>query len=206
MITYIYKAYDQLGNKKAGKVAVHTILDARRILRERHLNPYFLEDFKVVKQNIRRRRKRRRIIVAVGAVLIAAALVLSGIMVGYAGRERAPDYSKTGVLKGGSGNLVADTDQGRAFARNIYQAWQSFAPGVINGIEVRKHLMTIYVGRAVRRMSESDLEVLATNSIRALQREFKSNGGTLLIIEDDLTIMEVRYNSFTKSTNIIRYK
>ena len=209
MATFVYKAYDQLGNKKAGKIAVPSELDARRELRDHGLSAYFLEDLRAVKKALRKRKKRRQILAVVGVILISAAMLLSGLMVGYAGRERAltmEDYQSAGVVTGGSGNLVAATDKDKRFARRIYEAWQSFAPGVLTGIEVRKHVMTLYVGRRVSEISDEDLEYLATQSVRAVQREYDSAGATLLIIQDDVPIMEVRYNGFTKSTKITQYK
>lgn len=109
-------------------------------------------------------------------------------------------------MAGGSGNLLADTDEGKQFARKIYEAWQSFAPDVITGIEVRKYFLTLYVDRKVSTIAANDLEFLATQSVRAAQREYDSAGATLLIIQDDVPIMEVRYNGFTRSTRITKYE
>ena len=209
MATFVYKAYDQLGNKKAGKIAVPSELDARRELRDHGLSAYFLEDLRAVKKVLHKRRKRRQILAVVGVVLIAAAMLVSGLMVGYAGRERdltVEDYETAGVVTGGSGNLIAGTDQDKQFARRMHEAWQSFAPGVLTGIEVRKRFMTLYVDRAVSKIPDEDLEYLATTSVRAVQRQYDSAGATLLIIQDDVPIMEVKYNEFTNSTKITRYK
>lgn len=209
MATFVYKAYDQLGNKKAGKIAVPSESDARRELRDHGLSAYFLEDLRIVRKALQKRKKRRQILAIVGVFLIAAAMLLSGLMVGYAGRERGlslENYQTAGAVTGGSGTLVADTDQGKKFARTMYEAWQSFAPGVLTGIEVRKHFLTLYVARNVSEIPEEDLEYLATQSVRALQREYDSAGATLLVILDDVPIMEIRYNGFTKSTKITQYK
>lgn len=88
MATFVYKAYDQLGNKKSGKIAVPSVVDARRELRGRGLNAYFLEDLRAVRIALRKRKKRRQVIAIGGVIAIAAAMLLSGLMVGYAGRER----------------------------------------------------------------------------------------------------------------------
>ena len=209
MTTFVYKAYDQLGNKKAGTLAVASMLDARRELRERGLSAYLIEDLRAFKKALRKRKKRRQILAIVGVVSISLAMLGSGLMVGYAGRDRAltvEEYEAAGVVKGGSGNVVADTQQGRDFASDIYNAWQSFAPGAILGIEVRRGFMTIYVGKKISLIGDEDLEVLATNSARASQRQFGSSGSNVLIIRDDVPILEVRYNGITKSTKITSYK
>lgn len=208
MSTFYYKAYDQLGNKKAGTIGVQSIMDARRELRERGLSAYFLEDLRIVKQVLRRRRKRKKVLLIGGAIVVGAALLFSGLMIGYAGREQdlsVEDYQNAGVLRGGSGNLVASTDQGEAFARRIFDAWQSLAPGVINGIEVRKGFMTLYVSRKVRQVNEDHLEALVTDTARALTREFKSPGANVLVISEDVPMLEVTYNGFSKSTKIKSY-
>jgi len=176
LTTYIYKAYDPAGHKKAGTVVVASIFDARRIIRDKGLKIYFLEDLRVVKKSLRRKKRRRRILYISGTVAIALALVTSGMMVGYAGRDRALDveaYQEIGAIRGQSGSVYAKTDEEKVFAQEIYNVWNSFAPGVITGIEVQQSLMTIYVGRKISQMSDSDREALATSSVRALQREFK---------------------------------
>ena len=209
MATFVYKAYDQLGNKKAGKIAVPSEMDARRELRDHGLSAYFLEDIRAVRKALHKRKKRRKILAIAGVILIAAAMFMSGFMVRYSGRERdlsLEDYQTAGAVTGGSGTLVADSDQGKQFARQMYEAWHSFAPGVLTGIEVRKHFMTLYVARKVSRLPDEDLEYLATQSVSALQRQYDTAGATLLIIQDDVPIMEIRYNGFTKSTKITHYK
>lgn len=208
MATYFYKAYDSAGHKRAGTLRVPTLPLARARLRERGLQTYFLEDLKVVRAETKRRRRRHQIILACGGVLIAGALVLSGLIVGYAARERPTDvaqYQKAGVLDGAAGMVVAKGPDERAFAREMYEAWNSFAPGVMNGIEVTKHLMTIYVSPKIKDMDRRTLETLATNSTRALQRRFNGVGVTLLIVQDNSTVMEISYNSYTRSTKVKSY-
>ena len=209
MATFVYKAYDQLGNKKAGKIAVPSEMDARRELRDHGLSAYFLQDLHAFKRRLKKRKKRQRVLAIGGVIAIAAAMLLSGLMVGYAGREQAltvEDYQAAGVAMGGSGNFVVDTDQGARFARKIYEAWHSFAPGVVNGIEVHKHFMALYVSRKVSSIDDDDLELLATSTVRAVQREYDSAGATLLNNQDDVPIMENKYNRFTKSTKNTHYK
>lgn len=208
MTTFYYKAYDSTGHKRVGTIKEYNVREAQLFLRGRGLKAYFLEDVKIVRKVIRKRRLRHRIIVIGGATAIALALVGSGVLVGYAGREAAPDagqYREAGILKGDSGAVVAITPEAREFARKIYDVWQSFAPGVITGIEARKRFMTIYVNNDIRSMSSQDLEVLASRTCQALQRHFKSAGATLLIFHDDLPIMEVKYNGLTKTTKVKTY-
>ena len=84
MATFVYKAYDQLGNKKAGKIAVPSEMDARRELRDHGLSAYFLEDIRAVRKALHRRKKRRKILAIVGVILIAAAMFMSGAILGRA--------------------------------------------------------------------------------------------------------------------------
>ena len=205
MTTYVYKAYDPAGHKKAGTVVVESVFDARRILRDKGLKIYFLEDLKSVKQQVRRKKRRRRTLYISGSILIALALVTSGVMVGYAGREQAlglEAYQEVGAVRGHAGTVYAKTDAEMAFAQNIYDAWSSFTPGVITGIEVQRSVMTVYVSRKISQVSDNDVEALVTSSVRALQREFGASGTTLLLVKDDVTLMEVRYSPYTRSTNI----
>jgi len=106
------------------------------------------------------------------------------------------------VLRGHAGTIVADSPELQSFAHRIVEAWNSFTPGLITGIEVRKNLMSLYVSSSVKDIGDDDMEVLATNSLRSLQREFKASGVSMLIIEDELTIMELYYSPFTRSMKI----
>ncbi len=205
MIKYVYKADNAYGDERAGTVVAPSESDARRLLREKGLVSTFLEDIRVYKQKRHRRRRRRRILIRSGAGLIGVAILVSVWMAVAGNRETAPTVKalqEGGVLRGHAGTIVADTPALRTFARRIINAWNGFAPGLIMGIEVQKNLMTLYVNGTISGIGDDDLEVLATNSLRALQREFKASGTTMLIIEDDLTIMELYYSPFTRSMKI----
>ena len=136
-------------------------------------------------------------------------VVLSGLMVRYAGRERAPtieDYKRTGRVTGRQGGIVAKTEEEHEFALEMYRVWESFCPRTVIGLEVTKLLMTVYVTRNVRRLSENDLEFLASNTVRALQRRFGRSGCTLVVFEGDTPILEVSYNTITRSTRVKTYR
>ena len=209
MPKFVYKADTAYGDEKKGIVEAHTISDARRLLRENGLISTYLEDAKLYKKRRRAHKRRQKMIVRIGVVLIIGALVLSAWIAREAERETAPMVSglqDSGVLRGNAGTIVADTQKAENFAHRIIQAWNSFAPRLITGIEVRNNLMTLYVSGTAVGIDANDLEVLATNTLTALQREFNSTGATMLIIEDDVTIMELYYNPYTRSMKIQDYR
>ena len=178
-------------------------------LQRKGLRPYFLNDVESVKKALRQRRKRRRIITIVGGVAVAASFFLSGVMVRYAGRERAPDiqqYRRTGLIQEGPSLIVADSKEEREFAQQIYSTWEGFYPGTVTGLDVKKLLITVYVTNKVYDLSENELELLASNTARALQRRFSTSGCTLLVVETEITILEVTYTSLTKSTRVKSYR
>jgi hypothetical protein len=208
MATYVYKAYDSEGRKKTGTLNVFSPQEVYLALRERGLKVYFVEDLAKIKRVVHRRQRVRKTVIWSGAAAIAVALAVSAGMVGYAGRAKPltmSDYEQSGLITSGSGNFVADSKEGEQLARDIFEAWNSFAPQVMIGIEVRKGMMAIHVTRAVRDLAADDLDHLATNSVRALHRRLGFPGATLLILEDDVTIMEVRYNGATNSTHVTNY-
>lgn len=208
MTTYLYKAYDRRGHRKTGTIRVYSAKEAHLQLRTKGLKAYFLEDLAEVKRELRHRNRVRKAILISGAILVAGALLVSGLVVGYASKAPPPDvqaYKEAGILKGGSGNVVADSPEAKRFARDIFDAWQQLAPGIVNGVEVHRGYMTLYVTRAVRQMPGDDLELLATNTVKALQRQSKSFGVTLLVVEGNLTILEAQYNGLSKDTRITRY-
>ena len=205
MIKYVYKADNMYGDERTGTIIAPSESDARRLLREKGLVSTFLEDIKVYKHKRRVRKRRRRLIIRTGAGLISIAIVASVWMARAGNRDAAPDVSAlvdSGVLRGHAGTIVADSPELQSFAHRIVEAWNSFTPGLITGIEVQKNLMSLYVSSSVKNIGDDDMEVLATNSLRALQREFKASGVTMLIIEDELTIMELYYSPFTRSMKI----
>lgn len=209
MTKYVYKADNAYGDEKKGLIEAPTVSDARRMLRENGLVSTYLEDAKTYKKKRHARKRRQQLIVRTGGVLIVAALAASGWIAREGARETAPSVAgmiETGVLRGNAGTIVADTKKAKVFARQIIDAWSSFAPRLISGIEVRDNLMTLYVSSTATGIEPNDLEVLATNSVRALQREFDATGATMLIIEDDLTIMELNYNPYTRSMKIQDYR
>lgn len=206
---FYYRAYNQAGQKISGTIKEFDLRAANVVLRDSGLRPYFLHDYRELKLVLRQRRKRRKRLLIGGAVAIALALVASGAMVGFAGRERAPnmqDLSATGFGEGLPGLIVADTKEERDFAKRIQELWEAFIPGLVEGVELKKLFMTLYVSRDVRKVDDTDLEVLATNTAKALQREFRLSGCTLWIVHNDETIMEVKYNTYAKSTTVKSYR
>ena len=209
MIKYVYKADNAYGDERRGIIAAPSVSDARRLLREKGLVSTFLEDAVTYKRKRRVRKRRQKIILWTGAILIVGALAASVSMTIMSNRETAPDVAvlqQSGVLRGNAGNIVADSDETKDFAYRIIEAWNSFAPRIITGIEVRRNLMILYVSGTKTGIDANDLEVLATNSLRSLQREFDAIGVTMLIIEDDLTIMELKFNPYSGTMKIHDYR
>ena len=140
-----------------------------------------------------------------GPVAILLSLYISSQIEQYAGRERAPDieqYARAGIVQGDPGIVVAKTKALREFGGEIRTVWESFYPGSVAGLEVSTLLMTIYVTPAIRVLSDSEREALASNTVRALHRRFGSDVCTLLVVEDATTLIEVTYNAMTKSTRV----
>ena len=208
MPTYLYKAYDSVGHKKVGTLRVFSPQEVYLALRKRGLKVYFVEDLAKVKHVLQHRQRVRKTVIWCGAAVIVLALAGSAGMVGYAGREKplaAGDYEKAGVLTRGSGNFVADSKAGEALARDTVETWNELSPNMVIGIEVRKGVMAIHVTQAAQNLAANDLDRLATNSVRALHRRLGFPGATLLVLQDDVTILEVRYNGVTNSAQITRY-
>lgn len=209
MIKYVYKADNAYGERRAGTVAAHTIQDARRILRENGLVSTFLADAKEYRHRRRKKKRRQQWLIRGGVALVVIAMFGSRWMVDSAGRATGADASSlksSGVLEGNAGTIIAETEETEAFAHRLINAWNNFAPRLITGIEVRENLLTLYVSNTASAVEEGDLEALASQSIRALQREFDSSGATMLVIEDDVMIMELYYNPFTKDTRVQDYR
>lgn len=210
MKTFYYRAYDGAGGKRTGTIEARDRWAADAELRENGLRPYLLHDYQVLKKVLRQKQKeRRRVIAIVGAAAVVVSIVFSVVIVRYAGRERPPnieDYKRAGLVAGSPGVIGAKTKEEREFGLEIYQVWQSLYPDTITGVEVSKLLMTVYVTRDVRHLSDNELELLASNTVHALQRRFEAGGCTLLIVRGDKTILEVRYNCITRSTRVKSYR
>ena len=209
MKCFYFRAYDEAGRKRSGTMEAHDRQAADAELRKNGLRPYFVNDYEAVKKAARAQRKRHRIIVAAGAGATVFALILSGWIVEYAGRERAPnivEYRETGLVEDSSGTIVAKTKEERDFALEIYNSWEGFYPGMITGLEVRKVLMTIYVTRRIRDLPDSELEMMASNTARALQRRFRTSGCTLLIVEGTEAAIEVYYTALPESMRVKSYR
>jgi len=210
MKTFYYKAYDGAGGKRTGTIEARDRWTADTELRSDGLRPYFLHDYNVLKKVLRQKQKeRRRAIAIVGTAAVVLSLIFSSLIVRYAGRERAPniqEYRRSGLVAGGPGVIAAKTKEEREFGLEMYQVWQSLYPDTITGVEVSKLLMTVYVTRNIRRLSENELEMLASNTVHALQRRFQASGCTLLIVRGDKTILEVHYNTLTRSTRVKSYR
>jgi hypothetical protein len=206
---FYFRAYDQTGHKRTGAIEAPNVRAADAELRKSGLRPYFLNEYEAVRKALREKRKRERLLILGGSLAIALSLVLSGQLVRYAGRERAPDvedYKRAGILDESSGVIVAKTKEEREFALEIYKIWDGFYPDLITGVDVKRLFMTVYVSRQVYDLSENELELLATNTTRALQRRFETSGATLLIVEGDNTVMEVNYASARQSLRVRSYR
>lgn len=207
---FYYKAYDEAGQRRAGIIEARDRWAADAELRSTGLRPYFLHDYHRLKKALRQKQKKRqRLIVMLGTVAVVLSAIFSGLIVRYAGRQRAPvieEYKRTGLVAGSPGVIVAKTKEEREFAMEVLDVWDTFAPGSVRGIEVGKLLMTVYVTRKIRALSDNDLEVLASHTLRALHRKFEASGCALLVVEGDTTILEVSYNAITRSTRVKSYR
>jgi hypothetical protein len=207
--SFYYRAFDEAGGKKTGTIQASDQRAADAELRRGGLRPYFLNDVESVKKALRARRRRRRIIAISGGAAVALAFFLGGAMVRYAGRERPPDvqqYRQAGLIREGPNIIVADTKEEREFAQEMHDTWEGFYPGIVTGLDVKKLLMTVYVTNKVYDLAGSEVELLASNTARALQRRFNTNGCTLLVVEGETTILEVAYTALTKSTRVKSYR
>ncbi len=207
---FYYRAYDEAGQKRAGIIEARDRWAADAELRRTGLRPHFLQDYRQIKKVLReKQKKRQRLLVIGGAVAVILSALFSALIVRYAGRERAPaieQYKRAGLVAGRPGIITAKTKEEREFAQEVLAIWQSFCPGAVSGLEVGKLLMTVYVTREIRALPASDLEVLASHTVRALHRRFGASGCTLLVVEGDATILEVSYNSITRSTRVKSYR
>jgi len=209
--SFFYKAYNETGQKRTGIIEAPYREDADAELRKSGLCPYFLHDYHKLKEIVRRKqRKRRHMILIGGAAATVLTVAFSVSVVRYAARERAPridDYKRSGIIEGNPGVIQANTKEQREFALGIQDVWESFCPKVVRGIEVSNVLMTVWVTGEVRNLSDNELDVLASNAVRALHRRFGASACTLLVVKGtDRTILEVNYNAITKSTRLKSYR
>jgi hypothetical protein len=208
--TFYYRAYDQAGHKRTGTIEARDQWTADKELRKGGLRPYFLHDYQKLKRILRQKQKKRQRVIAIaGASAVALSIVVSIVIVRLAGRERAltlDDYKLTGRVVGQEGGVVAATDDEEEFALEMYRIWDSFCPRAVVGLEVTKLLMTIHVTRNIRNLSEDELELLASNTVRALQRRFGTTGCTLVVVEDTTPIMDASYSIITKRVRVKSYR
>jgi hypothetical protein len=208
MPTFYYKAYDGTGRKRSGTVHAANSHEAHFALRETGLRPYFVYDYVKLRREIRHKRRRRALVLGlVGAAPVA--MGIAALLVAYSGRERAPDiqtYAQTGFVKAAPGLIVAGNDEQRLFGSEVFQRWENFCLGAITGIEVRNTFMIVYVNRVIRTISDQEIETLATNTVRSLQRRFQVTSSSLLVVEDGETILEVEYFAGTRSTRVKWYR
>jgi len=206
---FYYKAFDEAGHKLTGTIEAANREAAHAELRKTGLRPYAVHDYFKLKKALHKKKKRQQLITIGGTAAIVLSLVFSSLVVRYAGRERAPDiedYKRAGLVDGNPGLIDAKDPEEREFGLFVFEVWQGFCPGAVTGIEVSKILMTVYVSRDIRDLADNDLEVLATNTARALQRQFDTSGCTLLVVEGDRTIVEVNHNAFSGSTRVKFYR
>ncbi|HIJ65346.1 MAG TPA: hypothetical protein HPP77_05275 [Candidatus Hydrogenedentes bacterium] len=206
---YYFKAYDRAGNKRTGSIEAPDPRAADAALRQQGLRPYFVLDRRKVKKALLRRKvKRKQLILGLGIAAIGASLIFSSLLVRYAGRERAPNvaqYRKAGILEGYSGMIYTERKEEREFGVKMVQIWESFYPGVVTGVEVRKLMLTIYVTKRVRKIPDNELDMLVSNTVRALHRQFGAAVCTVLVIRGDETLLEATYDSLSRSVHIRSY-
>lgn len=205
---YYYRARDQAGRKHTGTIEAFDRHSASATLRRNGLRPYFIFDYHVVKKIAQRKKKRERVLIVLGVLLILASFPISTYIVRRA-EERAPsveDYARTGILTGASGIIVAEGEDERALAQDTYEAWETLHPGMITGVEVTRFIMSIYVNAKVREVSDNDLESLGVTTIRAHHRRLGSKAVQLLVVEDEMTLMEVEYNVLSGTPHVKSYR
>ncbi len=207
--TFYFRAYDEAGRKRSGTIPAVDRRAADAELRKINLRPYFLDDYRIVRRALHHRhRRRQKTILGLGTAAVGLSLVFGAGVVAYMSRERpitVEEYTKTGVITGVTAAIVTETEEDRQFALELYRTWDTFVPNAVTGLELKGLLLTIYVSGKIRDLSEKDLELLATNSIRAYQRRTGTSSCTLLVIEGDTTLFEVNYDAFTRFTRVKSY-
>lgn len=207
MTRYFYKAYDGMGGKTGGTVDAANAREADRQLRASGLRPYFIDDYALVKKAHRRKRRRQRVLIIGGSGIVGLSLIASGMIVAFAGREQAPtleQYQALGIATAEEGPAGGKTDEAKAFAEDMHDAWSDFIPDIVRRVEVRKPYMTVHVTRRFHAVSEENEDYLISSTMQVLKRRFGARA-RLIIVEGELLIMEVKFNPINKTLIVKRY-
>lgn len=209
MCVYYYKAYDGAGSKKRGIIDAPDERAADRRLRRTGLRPYVICDFEIVKSKAHKEKRRRKQILISGVVSIVAALWFSGFIVGYAGRQKAPDiqaYEEGGVLVGATQMIFGATPVEREFAQDMADLWDSYAPGTRDGLEATTFLVTVYANPKVNDLTDDQVDLLVSQIIRAQRRRFHVQGPQVIVVLDETTLLEAVYSETNRSIDIVSYE
>ncbi|MEA3366068.1 MAG: hypothetical protein U9Q79_10560, partial [Candidatus Hydrogenedentes bacterium] len=182
--------------------------EADQALRRHGLRLYFMHDYQALKLEMRRRNRRVKMLTLLGAVLVGMSAGFAGVMVSYAGRERAPrvaDLRTPHPTEGSPIPLAVGTDEERELALDVYSMWEGFVPNATKSIEVSRSIMVIETNAGIRNLASDELDMLVANTVKAHNRRFQPGRSTLFVLEGELTILEVDYTRLTKAVNIKHY-
>ena len=191
MRTFYYKAHDGDGKKQTGTIEAESHRVAITVLRMSGLKPYSVHDYQKAKSKL-----RRRFLIGGGVAILLAMVSGLGILL-YAQRERAPDIeqlTRSGLIEALPGIVTTNTEEERQFGVEVYKLWNEVCPGGTSGIEINKSLLVVYVKAAIHTLSAEELKILASNTAKSRYKRLGGVGTTLLVVEQEETILEVNYS------------
>lgn len=169
-------------------------------IREWGLHPILIESAHVAKKKRLKTLHVRHIVrdtlLAVTGISLVGGVAAYFIILDFASPDKL-DVQKlvhSGIVSEASGVIHAKTPEERAFAREVRGVLDSSFPEAFGGITIeRKFLMLVYV-KERGKLTDADLEHIASVVTGAFQRRFDSRSCTLLLVhgKDKQTIAEGR--------------
>lgn len=198
---YYFEAVAADGHVRKRVLKARDKKDADRQIRSSGLQPFLIESAQVARKKkqekqVHTRRILRHTLYAVASLSlvggVAAYLVVLDLS--HVDRFDVKALSRSGIVSQSSMIIDGKSQEERDFAREIYSIWEMSFPESISGVEIKhKGLMLLYVKRGKEQFNKADLRVMTATLVRAFQRRFDTVNCIVLIVHEDQTIAESRY-------------
>ncbi|GAB4335682.1 MAG: hypothetical protein Kow0099_08250 [Candidatus Abyssubacteria bacterium] len=198
---YYFEAVTADGHVRKRVLKARDKKDADRQLRSSGLQPFLIESAHIARKKKQEKKVHTHRLVRKTLYGVASLSLVGGVAaylivldLSHVDRFDVKALSRSGIISQSSMIIHAKTQEEVDFAREIFSLWEMSFPDTLGGVEIKhKGLMLLYVKTEKERFNKVDLRGMTSALVRAFQRRFDTNNCIVLIVHEDQTIAESRY-------------
>lgn len=200
---YYFEAVTAEGRMRKRVLKARDKKDADKQIRSSGLHPVLIESARIAKKRKQERAVHTRRIIRNTFLMVTSISLVGGIAtylivldLGKVDRFDVQALSRSGIISKSSSIINAQTKEERDFAREVFGLWEMSFPDTVSGLEIKhKGLMLLYIKTGAEMFGSADLRAMTATLTRAFQRRFDTYNCIVLIVHEDQTVAEGRYQN-----------